>query len=133
MQHANAYERRTYEYLTRYTWIRAYARTLDAELNLSVEMEEAEHERSTKQAEHRAAVALLDRLDAAIADLSEKERRIVQRRYIEGLPWEQVANEIGYSTRSGQRYGKRAVQRIAASLFGEKARNSAKQLHNTPA
>lgn len=133
MQHANDYERRTYEYLARYTWIRAYACTLDAELKNTVEMEETEHERSTKQAEHRAVVALLNQLDEAIAGLSEKERRIVQRKYIEGLPWKRVAGEIGYSPRSGQRYGKRAVQRIATSLFGEKARNSAKQLHNTPA
>lgn len=133
MQYANIYERRIHEYLTRYKITRAYIRTLEIEISLSVEIGEAEHERENKKAAHRAAVALLDRLDAAIADLSEKERRIVQRRYIEGLPWEQVANEIGYSTRSGQRYGKRAVQRIAASLFGEKARHSAKQLHNTPA
>lgn len=77
--------------------------------------------------DRRSAVNLLSRLDEVIATLSENEKIVVQRKYIAGYSWMQVAREMGYSERNCQRWGRKAIQRIAFSLFGQKAEQGSKQ------
>ena len=69
----------------------------------------------------RAAESLLKKLDNIIETLNENEQHVVKKKYIAGYGWLQVAGELGYSERNCQRLGRRAIQKIAASLFGKQA------------
>lgn len=57
----------------------------------------------------------------ALCCLEPSERRVIELRYFNDLPWAQVAAKSGYSERSCFRIREKAVDRVAVALFGEKA------------
>lgn len=63
----------------------------------------------------------LDRIDRGLNVLSEIERYIIDERYFEGREWWKIAYKLRYSERWCKELRRRSVNKIAISLFGEKA------------
>lgn len=63
----------------------------------------------------------LERIDRSLEALSEIERYIIEDKYFEGREWWKIAYKLRYSERWCKELRRRAVEKIAISLFGEKA------------
>lgn len=63
----------------------------------------------------------LNAIKKALACLEPSERRVVEHRYLEKLPWPQVAAKAGYSESSCFRIRKKAINTVSVALFGERA------------
>jgi DNA-directed RNA polymerase specialized sigma subunit len=63
----------------------------------------------------------LERIDRAIEALNDTERQIITERYINGKQWWQVAYSVKFNERWCKEIRRRAVEKIAIGLFGEKA------------
>lgn len=66
-------------------------------------------------------IKLENRIDRSIEVLSEIEKYIIEEKYFEGQEWWKIAYELRYSERWCKELRRRALIRIAISLFGEKA------------
>lgn len=63
----------------------------------------------------------IERIDRAIKALNDTERQIITERYINGKQWWQVAYIVKFNERWCKEIRRRAVEKIAIGLFGEKA------------
>ena len=63
----------------------------------------------------------LERIDRAIEALNDTERQVIIERYINGKQWWQVAYSVKFNERWCKEIRRRAVEKIAIGLFGEKA------------
>ncbi|MGJ0848168.1 hypothetical protein ACR77J_15870 [Tissierella praeacuta] len=63
----------------------------------------------------------LDRIDKAIEGLTEKEKDIITKKYIEGKQWYVVAYNVSYSERQCRNIRTKAIKKIAIGIFGEVA------------
>lgn len=61
----------------------------------------------------------LDTIDLLLEGLNEVERIVIQKRYIEGLQWWQVAYSVGYGERHCKRIRTEAINKITIGLYGE--------------
>jgi DNA-directed RNA polymerase specialized sigma subunit len=71
----------------------------------------------------KATQSKLERIDRAIKALNDTERQIITERYINGKQWWQVAYTVKFNERWCKELRRRAVQKVAIGLFGEKAMN----------
>lgn len=62
----------------------------------------------------------ISRLDNAINALNDMEQKIIKMHYIEGKQWWQIAYEVKYAESWCREIRKRAVNKIAVGLFGDK-------------
>lgn len=69
----------------------------------------------------KATESKLERIDRAIAALTDIERQIIIERYINGKQWWQIAYTVKFNERWCKEIRRRAVMKIAIGLFGEKA------------
>jgi len=69
----------------------------------------------------KATQSKLERIDRAIKALNDTERQIITERYINGKQWWQVAYIVKFNERWCKELRRRAVQKVAIGLFGEKA------------
>lgn len=72
------------------------------------------------QSELEAFRLKLSAIDRALSCLEPEERRIVELRYFDDLPWGDVAARGGYSKRSCFKIREKAIKTVAVALFGEK-------------
>lgn len=63
----------------------------------------------------------LERIDRAIEALNDTEKQVITERYMGGKQWWQVAYSVQYNERWCKEIRRRAVNKIAIGLFGEKA------------
>ena len=68
----------------------------------------------------------LRKLDRAISCLPEIERRLAVGHFTEGLSWEELGNEFGYTEKWARTHGGQAIRQLAAMLFGDRAQGGKK-------
>lgn len=61
----------------------------------------------------------IDRVDTAMEGLNPLERRIIEKKYIDGLPWYEVAYAVSYSERQCRNIRKVAIEKLIVAMFGE--------------
>lgn len=61
----------------------------------------------------------LDTIDMLLEGLNDIERIVIQKKYIEGLQWWQVAYNVGYGERHCRRIRGEAIQKLILGLYGE--------------
>lgn len=70
--------------------------------------------RGAKEAE---LTKLRSMIEEAMVALSPAERRLIRLRYFEGLPWEEVADEINYSWRHTLRLNKQILTKMSYNVI----------------
>ncbi|MCQ4921873.1 hypothetical protein NE686_02135 [Tissierella carlieri] len=65
----------------------------------------------------------LESIDRAMEGLNEVERLVIEKRYIEGLQWWQVAHLVKYSEVHSKRIRKKAINKLVVGLYGENDTN----------
>lgn len=63
----------------------------------------------------------LKRIDRAIDALNDNEKQVIYERYIKGRQWWEVAYKVKYNERWCKELRRRAINKIAIGLYGEKA------------
>lgn len=61
---------------------------------------------------------LLKRLDNCIESLPFKHKTIIERKYIDGHSWKEIAEEVDYSVSHCKRLHNRALYEITIALYG---------------
>lgn len=61
---------------------------------------------------------IIRKLTRAIACLNEQDRRLIQGHYFDGLLWDELGRENGYTEKWARTHGGEAVSLIASMLFG---------------
>jgi len=84
-----------------------------------LEAERSEPEKRRLYANIRRNQRKIDQLDRAITELPEQERRIIGYRYLDQLPWDQIAEHMACDVRTCQRKRKKAIKKIVIAVFGE--------------
>lgn len=69
------------------------------------------------------AKSKLSRLDAAIAFLDMNEKQVVIYRYVEGIQWFEVVEEMKYSERHCKLILEKAISKLAYTFYGDRAFN----------
>lgn len=75
------------------------------------------------QAQETKTAAAQAEIEDMIESLDSLERRLMRHRYIEGLGWEAVCVEIGYSWRQTHNIHARALDQLLAMQEGENHEN----------
>lgn len=83
--------------------------TLNAVEGNAVKRLNFQHDIQLLKQEKQAVQWKIERIDTAIQALSPVEKEIIQRRYIEGYRWMQIASMVGYSERNCQKVSKKAL------------------------
>lgn len=82
--------------------------------------EERVYERKLRDIEYRGLSYKLDCLRGFMNSLSDEDRRLVELRYIKGLPWSAVAEELNLSPETCmKRRAPRVVRKAIHALFGD--------------
>lgn len=63
----------------------------------------------------------LESVDRALEGLTDIERKIVSKRYIQGKQWYVVAYEVSYSERWCKQLRTEAIKKLAIGIFGDAA------------
>lgn len=63
----------------------------------------------------------LDKIDDSLELLTKEERKIIEKRYFEGWQWYDIAYEVKYNERWCRELRKRAMIKMAISIFGKRA------------
>ncbi|ABR48559.1 putative sigma factor [Alkaliphilus metalliredigens QYMF] len=61
----------------------------------------------------------ITRIDRAIESIDQNEREIIEKRYLMGKQWWEIAYEVKFSERHCKRIRNEAIEKIAVALFGE--------------
>lgn len=80
-----------------------------------------DEKRNDLEMEIRRLENKLRRIDKSLEILGETEKYIIEERYFEEKEWWKIAHKLRYSERWCKELRRRAVKKIAISLFGEKA------------
>lgn len=64
--------------------------------------------------------SLLKRMNKAIDNLNNIRKQVLEKRYIEGMGWTEMAQELYYDEKTLRKYKKEAIRSIAIELFGSK-------------
>lgn len=63
---------------------------------------------------------LKNKIDKAINNLNPARKQIIKLRYLEGMGWTEMAQEIYYDEKTLRKYKNEAVKSIAVELFGSR-------------
>lgn len=75
-------------------------------------------ERDSLKKRIKRAQLELDSIDRALEGLTEVKREIIKNKYLEGLPWWEVAYSVGYGERHCKRLRTEAINELADGIYG---------------
>lgn len=66
----------------------------------------------------------IETINRLLDGLTETERQIIKVKYIDGLPWWQVAYSVGYSEKHAQKIRRRSINKMVVGVYGKQCSES---------
>lgn len=61
---------------------------------------------------------LIDSIDRSLGGLTEKERKIIEQKYLDGKQWGYVASMLDLSESTAKRYRRNAINKLVVGIYG---------------